>query len=59
MGDDVPHVPPTDWSGWSGWRGWRPDLTQAQRDFLGDMDQLAPIGIAALRLPPEGDADAG
>jgi hypothetical protein len=56
MGDDVPHVPPTDWSGWNGWR-WPP--TQAQRDFLGDMDQLAPIGIAALRLPPEGDADAG
>jgi hypothetical protein len=56
MGDDVPHVPPTDWSGWSGWR-WPP--TQAQRDFLGDVDQLAPVGIAALRLPPEGDADAG
>lgn len=54
MSDDVPRVPPTDWS------GWRPDLTLAQRDFLGDLDQLAPIDIvAALGPAQEGDTDGG
>jgi hypothetical protein len=54
VSDDIPRVPPTDWS------GWHPDLTLAQRDFLGDLDQLAPVGIvAALRPAQEGDGDDG